>query len=290
MRGYTGSAATLLRGAVAWLHVRLENNLFSAFLPAGMLIAILTFGRRIQDALTRRTLLFLVLFCLSARLRRGFEHVEWFHLLLEIPVYLAGASAILAAYGRPSRRGLQAFLGVLLLFGCYFQVRWGKDSLLSRKEYERVETPRGTVYLLHRHAEQYRLLQQALTRLDPTGARPLLAFGYAGGHNYFLDRPNPTPLEEGFQTSGFPPEQVLNQLRSSTPSAVLLDTNYYRDIRMPSPRLSLAHWELPTMVNAHMRVDRALFERALQGCREFETIHPKSGLEFVLYDCAPNGS
>jgi len=285
MLGYAQSTAMLLRGSVACFLVRLENNLFPALLPAGMLIGLLACRRGIKDTATWRTLVFLTLFCLAARLRRGFEHVEWFHLLLELPVSLACASLMLREQGRENRRGMQAALVALLPLGLYFQVRWGQDSLLRGKDYRCVQTPRGTACLEARQAEQYYLLQESLDRLDPHRNRPLLAFGYSGGHNYFLDRPNPTPLEEGFQLSGFPPELVLARLRSSSPAPILIDTDYYQNIRMPAPWLSLAHWELPSYLNVHMRVDRQRFEQALEGCTEFERIRPENGPEFVLYDC-----
>jgi hypothetical protein len=66
-----------------------------------------------------------------------------------------------------------------------------------------------------------------------------------------------------------------------------MDTDYYRHIQMPAPWPSLSQWELPMRLNAHMRVDRPLFEAALAGCREFERIDQVKGLEFALYDCAP---
>jgi len=277
----------LPRGAVLWWLVRFENNLFPLFFPAAWFAGLLIVRRRIEDEGVRRTLLFLGLLCLAARLRRGFEHVEWFHFLLEVPVAAAALSSILKAQGRPFRRGLQGALAALLLLGLHGHLRWGKDSLTARELFERVATPRGAIYLFHRDAKQYRLLQESLSRLDPSGTRPFLAFGYTGGFNYFLDRPNPTPLEEGFQFSGFPPDRMLDGLRASSPPPVLMDTSYYRPVQMPAPWLNLSQWELPMRLNVHAREDRPWFEKALAGCREFERFDQVNGLEFALFDCPP---
>jgi hypothetical protein len=133
-------------------------------------------------------------------------------------------------------------------------------------------------------ARDYRQLLDLLSQIDPAGRRPLFAFGYTGGFNYFLGRPNSTPLTQGFRLSNADPEEVVESLLNQVPPPILLFNPVYSERTVPVTTLTLSRWETPFVESQFTGFDRKYFEQVRQHCPR---VPPKERMFFTLYDCAP---
>ncbi len=276
------------RAAVHWLKHRLLEHLFPALLPATLALVVATRWKRFHTVHLRNTVIFLLGLCIAARLRRGFEYVEWYHFLLEIPCYLLVIQLCIPDLPQRTRAGVIIALLALVLMGMRSYYYLAVGPFTASRDFERVETPKGSVYLSSHEAKHYRQLHETLMHLDPSGKRPVFAFGYSGGFNYFLNRPNPTPLTLGF-LSNFQPDKVVSNLLSHFPRPFLLDNAAFNPGpgdpgtgRFPSPRIDLKRWELPMGESHYSRLDRPYFVRLISSCKMVSKI-PETPV--TVYDC-----
>jgi hypothetical protein len=241
---------------------------------------------------SQRQLLLLILLglCLAARSKRLFEHVEWFSILLETPVYVLALAEFLPHFeGRP-HRGVVAALLTLLGVGLLAYHNQAKGSLTARV-YPRVQTPRGVIRLPPNERREYAQLRAILDTADPSMQRPLFAFGRTGGYNYFLGRPNPTPLTHGFYISNAHPDEVVASLRETAPLVVDVAAERFEEGSRPKPGIFLTRWEAPTVTSYLLRKDRPFFDQVIQGCVRLGQVPPnKERALYTVYDCRRAGT
>ena len=237
-----------------------------------------------NDPQFRRVLLLLGV-CMTARLRRLFEGVEWFHFLLELPVYLLVLQLLLRNKERNLERGLRLVHLTFLILGGYAYFRLGRGPLTQHGGWEAVQTPRGVYRMPAAQANDFLSLQARLVGIDPGGERPLFAFGYSGGFNYFLNRPNATPLSQGFLLANAEPIEVVAALKHGQHAPILIDNRAYDRIGVPVSRLSWDTWEIPTKRVHYWRFDRTYFDLLKSGCLQVNASKTRRPM-FTLYDCA----
>jgi hypothetical protein len=178
---------------------------------------------------------------------------------------------------------------LLIGLGLVSYRHFGVGPLTNRSAFERIRTIRGTVLVNRQTADQFHWLSQILDRADPTGRRPLFAFGYSGGYDYFLGRQNPTPLTIAFHQSNFEPAPIVAAILDHQPPSFLVDDARFKS-QMLSDRPSLLHWDPQPSRNPFMAIDRPQFETLLAHCPE------KLGMiagaadsrpELTVYSCQP---
>jgi hypothetical protein len=168
--------------------------------------------------------------------------------------------------------------------GLYLHWHIGRGPLTAEAHrFETVHTRRGTIHVVNREAGDFRFVDGIANELDPSGTRPVFAFGYTGGWSYFLDRPNPTPSPHGFRLTLMDADSMLERARAAQPIAI--DAVVYTRIRIADRVAGLRHWEPPMIDTHYMRFDRPYFEKLVAGCRE-KGRHSANGLTFfVMHDC-----
>jgi hypothetical protein len=260
-------------------------------LPPLLAGAVLLRWSRWKAVPLRNTVILLAGLCTALRLRRFYEHVEWYHILFEIPLYLLFMELCLdsPANRERLRRSMAMFLAALILIGAFVYRRTAVGPF-TRQPLERVQTRKGSVWLTHEEAEDYRQLDAALQQVDPGGRRPLFAYGYSSGFNYFLDRKNPTPLIYGFRFSHVDRESVIADVLRHDPPALLLDNNFYFNVGMPRFGSSLLRWELEMTTPFHVAFDRPYFERLLHRCALVMQVPRKREIRYTLYSCGSGSS
>jgi hypothetical protein len=289
MAGFVASVVEghqpMLRSLLAFLRERLLLHLLPALLPGIVLLVFLVGWRRLCQRPLFRPIVLLLGLCLTARLRRLFEGVEWYHFLLELPAYMLAVQFFLAERMDRVRTGLIVFLTSLtLIVGGYSHWYFGRGPLTRRANWEPVLTARGTYYMPSGQANDYRELSSLLSQIDPTGQRPLFAFGYTGGFNYLLGRPNSTPLTQGFRLSNADPDEVVESLIHQVPPPILMDNVIFAAATIPANVIAWSRWETPVVEGIYARFDRKYFEQVLQRCTRAGQV-PK-GQEFLtIYDC-----
>jgi hypothetical protein len=275
----------LLRSLLSFLRERLLHHLLPALLPGLVLLVLLARWRSVHLRPLFRPLVLLLGLCLTARLRRLFEGVEWYHFLLELPAYVLVVQFLLAERKDRVRTSLIAFLTVLtFIVGGYAHWYFGRGPLTRRTNWEGVLTAQGTYYMPSNQASDYRELRDLLSQIDPTGTRPLFAFGYTGGFSYFLGRPNSTPLTQGFRLSNSDPDEVVESLIHQAPPPILMDNVVFKFANIPANTPEWSRWETPIVEGIYSRFDRKYFEQVLQHCSRAGEV-PKGQDFLTLYDC-----
>jgi hypothetical protein len=239
-----------------------------------------TFG----DVRLRNIIAFLIGLCIMARARRGFERVDWFHFMLELPVY----SAVLMLFAPRAIRTLRSRVvgaGVVAI-GAIMYWYLGIGPLTRYGSLGRLRTPKGTIYVSETVAAEYSDLRAILARIDPEATRPVFAFGYNAAFNYFLDRPNPSPLTVGFRLGGFDSERVVAGVLAYQPPPVLIDIERFKSGRWPLPQFDIRSWRQATIPGWFRRYDREYFERLLRACpTQAGRVMDGERLLYTLYDC-----
>jgi hypothetical protein len=251
-------------------------------LPLSVAVLVVARYRHLDEHAHRLTLLFLLGLCVAARMRRGFEYVEWYHFLLELPVYAMAASLLMPelAVRRDVRRAVAA---PVLVFALYSYWYFGVGPLTRQNDHQALRTAKGTIYVSPVIARQHNALAAALQRADPTGVRPLFVFGYAS-FNYFLDRRNPGQATAGLRFTRRP-SQVIASVLAESP--LVLDNLYFTRVMLPVARLELATWRQRLQPSFYRTYDRPYFERVLSMCKkELHTVPDLHGRPlFRLFDC-----
>jgi hypothetical protein len=277
--------APLLRLLLGFSRDRLLQHLLPALLPGIVLLVLLVGWRRLCHRPLFRPLLLLLGLCLTARIRRLFGGVEWYHFLLELPVYVLVVQLLVAEQRERVSACLIVFLTVLTItVGGYSHWNYGRGPLTRRENWVPVLTARGVYYMPPNQANDYRLLISLLWQIDPTGTRPLFAFGDTGGFNYLSGRNNPTPLTQGFRLSNADPEEVVTALIHQVPPEIHLDNAMVMSATDPATTPNLSRWETPAVRGVHARVDRPYFNQVLSHCTRAGEV-PKQQAYLTVYDC-----
>lgn len=287
----TGVAAIdvgLLRRSVRFLASEIQIHLFPLLLPVAVLVLLWSRRKHLAQGKTLNVVLILLGLVLTARLRRSFEYVEWYHFLLEIPVYLLAARLLFPTRPREIQRGLNIGLACLTAIGLvsYWDMAPGFGTRAG--ELTAVETPKGTIHAHENEANDYREISAALAQLDPGGTRPLLASGYSGPYNYYFDRKNPVPPTLGFTFSNVPPDRVIDQFKTTNPAPILLRNNALDSLTVLDYQFDLTQWQFARVPSPVAKVEHYYFDALISLCTRGTNEPAWSYGIFSLYDCTVN--
>jgi len=283
MSAASASDRQLLRRSLVFVKYNLLRRMPPLFLPF-LALGLLWVRRNANYSPRLQLLLFFGAVCCAARSRRLFEHAEWYNVFLEIPFYFAVLHYFFpAAWPRVSKAaGL-----TLLVLSLYWHNQLGVGLWTVNTDFRPIETPRGRIYAGAGHAAEYLKIAATLDAEDPQRKWPIFAFGFTGGHSYFLARPRPTPLTEGFFLSGIEPDRVIRIFQDLRVPFFLFDSVPLQKQGVPQQQLDFSHWDLQIVLNHHMRIDRPWFEKVLVAC------DPRRQLGetpvFLIYACGPRG-
>ncbi len=276
------SGRSSLRAALGALDERFQQHLFPSILSPLLLITLVVLWRRWAEVELRDRALLLLGLCIALRVRRGMGGTEWYHPLIEIPTYAVFLRLVAGTAVRHAQRTASAAVAILLAVGMYCYYNQGRGPL-TRRVFSATSTAAGRVRWPADEAADFRAVRRTLDSLDPTGLRPVLAFGQTGGWSYFLARRNVSRITEGFYfTDGGGPREAM-ALRVHDPAPLLID-NRLLSQWMVVPRFTPLAWEPPMRPTRHAREDRALFETMAQGCTVVP-LTPSDRPRFVVYDC-----
>jgi len=268
---------SLVRPAIGWLRERVAHTPIPVLLPPVVLAVVA--WRWSTLASPRRGIIALLLgLAIALRARRAFEGTEWFEFILTLPVLLAAAELLLGFSTVEQRRFRVAALGVLSLLGLV--AYWGHGRGVGTLKYypAPTETLRGVVHVKPGEARNLRNVLTALDSVDPTRQRPLYAFGFSGGFNYFMKRRNPFPFTQNFFFSAFDADSVL----AHRPAGVFLVDNPAIDrMSFTAAKFDWRRWEGPRVAAPYGYYDRPRFERLKSGC----SLVPSDTSMFRIYAC-----
>jgi hypothetical protein len=277
--------------AMGWFRhgiLTLREELIRRPIPIGvplLLLVIAFIRRRTVEPHRWRMLVVLLLVILCLRARRLLSFDEWFALMLEVPVYVYALWTLWPLSRQQLYRAVGAGCGVLLIGALYAHWWFGFGVMSRRGSFPWIETARGSVRLSSNHAATYRRVRDYSMLIDSTGTRPLLAFGYSAGHNYLLGRPGVGSLTHGFRMSLYPtPDSAYRVAQSEHDRLILVDNTAFATA-VPVARLEPWRWAPRMRENHYKRIDRPLFERLKQGCRQVTP--PDERASISVYDCAP---
>lgn len=276
------AASPVRFGALALQHLAVQwgRHVFPAVLPVTVGLLVVWRRRRLPRK-TAVLLLLLLAVCAAARVRRAFEHTEWFHVLLEFPIYALAAQALLREH---ADRVLRLVLPGLMVLAIGLHWVFGRGPFTRGGPQPAVRTERGVIHQRPNEVADYAFMSRVLNRADPTGRRPVFSFGHNGGFAYFLGRSNPTPLTSGLSVSTIPVDSAVTLLSTAEPRPFLIYTSVYE--RYPVPiGVDPGAWEQRMGPN-HRIPDIPHFERIRAGCSEIGHTGPKEQPFFVVYDCA----
>lgn len=228
----------------------------------------------------------LLVACIALRSRRMVAFTEWSSLMLEVPVYAAAVTLLWPAVRRPRMYAMPLGCLALVAVGMRAQWQYGYGLLSGRGVFPALATPHGQVRLHPSVATDLRYIRDLTDAADPSGTRPILAFGYSGGLSYFTGRPSVDPLTHGFRLSLFPTADSAYRVAATQKERLfVVDNVAYRDA-IVAPHFAPWRWMPEMMPNAYQRVDRPLFEQLMAGCRKLTMPERRSAI-FTVYDCAP---
>jgi hypothetical protein len=279
--GPSAQLLTLRRSLVLWFRGALLH-LLPVSLPF-VVCGMLALGwQSVSDTPERRLLAFVLGFAVAARLRRGFEYVEWFHFLIELPAYALAIGLTLKRAPEWRRHAGPAAAAAVVLLAMYCYWDFGVGALTQRNAFVELPTPRGSVWVSSPVVKGYQALEDQLTARDPTRARPIFAFGFADAFSYFLERPSASPLTMGFWSSDFPPDEIVKSLLTRNPPPFVVDVGRFRG---GAPVTSLTRWSQSREPTIYERVDRPYFDKLLEACLPAVATTRIGGEAITLYDC-----
>ena len=240
---------------------------------------------RARDRITDqrlRSLLFLLLgTIIAARARRMFQHVEWYHTLLEVPTYALLLHVLLPYEPRVRRRCVRSLMVPLAALSILGYWLLGRGALTQRGWEGGVATPHGTIHMSKGEREDYLRLSSVFDDLDPSRTRPLFAFAYEGGFSYFFGRKNATALTQGFYfTALSSTAREQEKLEEAGPAPLLLDHLYLDGVSKVASLSNLVRWLPKTQSNVYHAVDRPIFNRIAAGCLRVRKVSA-----YTVYDC-----
>jgi hypothetical protein len=220
----------------------------------------------------------LLALAVAARTRRAFEGTEWFEFLLTMPVVVASAELLLSLTPQEQRRFRTATIAVLAVLALAAHYAQGRGVGTRRYFPVEANTPRGDVHMRPQEVIGFRRILASLDSLDPGRQRPLYAFGFSGGFNYFMKRRNPFPFTQDFYFSAFNADSVL----ANRPVKVILIDNLVLDnASFGAATFDWRRWEQPRVAAPYGFYDRPRFDRLKADCR----LVPSQAVIFRIYDC-----
>lgn len=269
----------LLRPALGWLRRRVSQTPIPVSLAPALLLLTAYHWKRLPD--TRRVTVALLLgLAIALRARRAFEGTEWFEFLLSLPILVASVELLLSLRPEvPLRRVRLGMVGALALLAAWGFVAYGRGWGTMRVNPQVTTTRRGDVRWIAPQARDYLGVMAALDSLDPARQRPLLAFGFTGGWNYFTERHNPYPFTQDFFFSAFDADSVLSLPRPK--GLFLIDNPALANGSFGAATFDVSRWEQPRVPAPYDTFDRPRFDRLRQGCAHV----PVDRTMFVVYAC-----
>jgi hypothetical protein len=267
---------SLLRPAIGWLWDRIVQNAIPVSLAPLLLCLLRWRWTRLQGE--RRAMLATLLgLAVAMRMRRAFGGAEWFEMLLMLPLVQASAELLLDLAPPALQRFRLSYTGALTV-GALAAYVWLGRGPGTFDVFPAVQTARGTVHWPVGKLRDYRRILAQLDSIDPSRSRPLLAFGYTGGFNYFLQRRDPYPMTQDFYFSAFDADSVL---RHRPPRLLLLDNPFLESESWGTMRFAWRRWEQSRVRGPYGWFDRPRFERLRAGC----TAVLPSPTAFTVYAC-----
>ncbi len=257
-----------------------------ALAPVFALIVVWRFPGSICEDANKRALLLLSMVAVAARLRRLGEHVDFYQILLELPLYVAIAQHLFTEHRTASSRVVRRFVVAMGAFAAiaYWQLSYGPFTRRGARPL--AMTPRGAMHLRDGEATVLRRLVAVADSLDPSRQRPVFGYGYSGGFNYFMRRANPTNTTQGFAFAFHTTaESNAARVRDANPGVLLVDNHFLDAQGFPGKALQLHRWRALETVTPFVRVDRPIFNSIAQQCRVATSI-PKRKPDFVMFDCS----
>lgn len=274
----------LVRPLLGHLRSDVLKHLSPLLLPLGLAVLLAARWRKLEPGGERRLLAFLVVVVLAARVRRGFEHVEWFHFLLETPVYVLAIRMLTP--GR-TRRAMVILLSAGLLVSGWAYYELGVGPLTRSGPRPAFETARGTVHWSEVTARDLSLILRRLDAIDPGGSRPVYTFGHNGGINYFAGRPPAGSSTVHPVYSIRSPEAEFRAIGELSPPPLLIYRPVYERWAIPSGDLNLASWLRSMGPNRIVLDAKPAFDRLRSSCRYVGGVPASNRKPFYrIYDCA----
>jgi len=252
---------------------RLRLNAWPIFLAPIALVWLLRNWRSHPDRRLRDLCLFLLCLSVTARARRLFEHVDWYHFLIDVPTALVFLKLAFPGQTKTVLAASRLLAILLLVAGAFSFFDWTLTPALGLPAFgrpswgtpTRVDTAHGTVRIPRQDADAFRQIIRLLDQIDPSRRAPVFSTGNQGPWAYFTGRRNPTPLTYGFSWSNRDPESVVQTLLSAEPKPIVIDEGTYRTPRyiFPQPAFNIRQWELTYQESYHTRIDRPFYERIL---------------------------
>ena len=271
----------LIKSSIRFFQAHLRSHILPFLLPIVVLILAKLYPPRLAGSDWMVTI-FLLGLCVTLRLRRQFEHVDWFHFLVEMPVYFLVLSAYLRE-PKVARRVRVALVSLLIVLAADSYYTYARGPLTARNDFVPADTVRGKLYLQRNQAGDMQWLMTTLDGLDPARSRPLLMQGYASGYSYYVGRPISTHLTDAFFLSAIGPESALEEVRRLSPPPFFLAN---RSTEGTSLRYAgLSYWDYQGYKGQNLMVDLPIFQNLTAGCR---LISEKGSGFYRLYDCAPS--
>jgi hypothetical protein len=187
--------------------------------------------------------------------------------------------------GPASARRLRWSVGLAcaaLAMGAYWNL--GRGAFTRRGWFPPTVTPRGTVRIPPGDGSGYARLREVIDGIDPTGTRPVFTFGIQGGFAYFMDRPNPTLLTQGFFfTALSTADHEWTRLAGAVPPPILLDNPYFESAEVPAGVPRSWGWQGKPFAPIYREVERPLFDKLAKTCKPATPAQWQ--MRFTLYDC-----
>lgn len=281
------SGLSVRMAALRILDDRFREHLFPVLLPIFLLAVVLIRWKSWKNTALRNQVASLLGLCLAARSSSGFRGTDWYNVLLEIVTYvqmmrLGGEAAL-----RQAGRAVLAVLATLMIVGGYTYFSQARGPLTLRGPWPAIDTPRGRVRWEPWNATRYQRVQRVLASHGDTASRPLLAFGPTGGWNYFMGRPNPSPVMVGFhELDSAAMERVMNDLIAMRPGPVLIDHPWVPTVEVLDIRPW--YWQAVRGPSRYLTIDRPQFDRLRNTCVLFGPADSTVVARF--YDCAPQAT
>ncbi len=268
LRPVDPSALLRLRKNFGALRSQMLWHLIPLLMPLCVLVVAIIRRRAVRDGRRWRLLIILLVACVALRARRMISFTEWSELMLEPPVYVLALTVLWSAGEARATRAVHLACGLLVVFGVVAHRRIGHGFGSARVAASTVVTPHGTIRIESGLANKLDFVRSLVNKADPTGERPLFAFGYSAGFSYVLGRPSVGSITHGFRLSLYPsPDSAYRVVAAEKDRLILIDT---RSAPRAVESTDFAPWRWqPKMVENHyFRIDRPLFERLEEGCEQ----------------------
>ena len=255
--------------AVAFFDERFQAHLFPYILPPILLATLLVRWRKWFDPVLRTRLALLLGLAIVARLHRPSFGPAWYNVFIELPAYTLFFLLLCGAEKHKAARAIRAALSVLILLGSYTYISLARGPLTLHGTWPAMVTAPGSVRWQPQARQAWLRADSAVNAVDPSGRRPVYAFGSTGGWNYFLGRNNPVATTSGLTAGLFPPDSIVARLRSAEPPVILIDNRYMLPaVAAMGLSSSWLRWEPQPEQNTYVRRERGFFLELRAGCAE----------------------